>query len=57
MTLVAFAVVFLLPLLAFVALARVLDEGSPWRLREAMSFNIALFCIGASVLVVLELAT
>ena len=53
MTLIAFAVVFLLPLVAFVALARVFDE----ELREAISFNIALFCLGASVLVVLELAT
>jgi hypothetical protein len=57
MTLLSYAVLFLLPLLSFVALARAMDEESPWRLRDAISFNVVLFSIGAAMLAVLEVAT
>ena len=57
MSVLAYAILFLVPVLAVIALARAMDEESPWRLRDAIIFNIALFCIGAAVLSILEFAT
>ena len=52
-----YAILFLVPVLAGVALARAMDEESPCLLRDAIIFNITLFCLGAAVLSILEFAT
>ena len=57
MSVVVYSILFLLPVLGFVAIARAIDEESSWRLRDAIIFNGVLFCIGAGLLAVLELVT
>ena len=57
MSVVVYSILFFLPVLAFVALARAMDEESPWRQRDAIIFNGCLFCIGVALLAVLELVT
>jgi hypothetical protein len=55
MSLVAYLLVFVLPMLALVALARALDQEPSRRLREATIFNLALVFIGIIVLTIVEL--
>ena len=56
MTIVAHGIPFVQPLLAFVALARTAE--SPWRMSEAIVFNMALYLIfGVATLAILVFVT
>lgn len=54
MTLIVFAIIFVVPLLALMVLAKAVDENSSWRLRDATLFCIGLLAIAVVAFTVIE---
>ena len=54
MTFIVFAIIFVVPLLALMAIAKGVDENSPWRLRDATLFSIGLLAIAVVAFTIIE---
>lgn len=54
MLVLSYIVLFVLPILAFLALARAMDEHAPWSILRVVIFNAMLFGIGAAILAFID---
>jgi hypothetical protein len=54
MTFIVFAIIFVVPLLVLMAVAKAVDEDSPWRLRDATLFSIGLLAIAVVAFTIIE---
>ncbi len=54
MLLLAYMVVFILPLIAIFILAKTVGDEAPWPMRDAVILNVAILCVAVAALAVIE---
>lgn len=54
MAALSYIVLFVLPIMAFIAIARLIDEESPWSKLDFVIFCVALLGFGAAILVFID---